>query len=122
MKPNDPVQLKIPGSCTWSRGVCKKQVATRFYVVECNGNLYRRNRRHLRQANVNQEHVLNWESDSDEGEEREESTEEREESTETLEPANATEVNTARCVPSGRVSTFGRVIKPTQRYIEQADT
>ena len=127
----DRVRLKLPGSTTWAPAVCKKQVALRSYIVECNGHYYRRNRRHLRKdrANVTMyQQEVDWEeADSDDGEE--------EESNLTLtEPTSTTDsrpqaVDEPAMTPSTRqqshthrTSTFGRIIKPTRRYIEQVDT
>ena len=53
LKAGDAVRLKLPGSSTWTPGICKKQVAPRSYIVECNGCHYRRNRRHLRKNRAN---------------------------------------------------------------------
>ena len=128
----DVVRLKLPGSTTWTPAVCKKQVAPRSYIVECNGHYYRHNRRHLQKdcanATMYQQEVDWEESDSDEGEEEEE------ESNMTLTEQSGTTdsrprpVNKPAMIPSTRqqshphrTSTFGRIIKPTRRYIEQAD-
>ena len=126
LKAGDAVRLKLPGTSTWTPGICKKQVAPRSYIVECNGCHYRRNRRHLRKDRANgtlcQQEID--ESDSDEGEE--------EESDMTLsKPTNTTDsrpqsvdtsARTTRSSHPHQTSSFGRVIKPTQRYIEQTDT
>ena len=42
--------MKLPGEEQWFLGFCKKQVGTRSYLVECQGQQYRRNRRQLRTA------------------------------------------------------------------------
>ena len=36
LNPGDAVCLKLPGSTTWTPGVCKHQTAPRSYAVECN--------------------------------------------------------------------------------------
>ena len=73
LKAGDAVRLKLPGTSTWTPGICKKQVAPRSYIVECNGCHYRRNHRHLLKDRANgtlcQQEID--ESDSDEGEEEE---------------------------------------------------
>ena len=33
----DSVNIRLPGSMTWSQGICRKQVAPRSYLVECKG-------------------------------------------------------------------------------------
>ena len=50
--PSLPVHVRLPGSITWSLGVCKNQVAPRSYLVECNGTAYQRNHHHIKKANT----------------------------------------------------------------------
>ena len=122
LQAGDPVQLQLPSSTTWTNGICKQQVATRSYLVECNGHLYRRNRRHLRQAKISRtprQPVVSWEPNSDSEEE-----EEREGTAEPISSTDASPQNPETSMPSNpqRMSKFGRVLRPTRRYIEQADT
>ena len=73
----DQVRVRLPGSTTWSLGVCKNQVAPRLYLVECNGTLYRRNRKHIRKENTSTslgQYAIGWGDsniDREEVEERE---------------------------------------------------
>ena len=47
LKPQQSVRIKTPGQRKWSRGVCLGKAGLRSYDVEVNGQIYRRNRRHL---------------------------------------------------------------------------
>ena len=129
LQTGDIVRLKLPGSTIWTPAVCKKQVAPRSYIVECNGHYYRRNRRHLRKdrANVTRgQQDADWEgSDTDEGEEEEESnmtlTEPNSTGPHPVDEPVTTLPSTRQQSHPHRTSTFGRIIKPTRWYIEQAD-
>ena len=50
--PSLPVHVRLPGSITWSLGVCKNHVAPRSYLVECNGTAYQCNCHHIKKANT----------------------------------------------------------------------
>ena len=119
------MRVRLPGSTTWSLGMCKNQVAPRSYLVECNGTLYRRNRKHIRKKNASTslgQYAIGW---GDSNIDRQE-VDERE----SCEPSGAMldrqDVSNASAEPSSSVShsppksSFGRVLKPTRRYIEKA--
>ena len=42
-----PIRMQSEGG-KWRRGICNAKVAPRSYVMEVDGDLYRRNRRHIR--------------------------------------------------------------------------
>jgi len=121
LRTGELVYLKIPGSKTWTKGTCTRQVAPRSYLVEYKGHLYRRNCRHLRRTHSTTfpANDLDWDdSDSEEGEGREGNTEPTDARPQITERSAIT-----RLPARGRnTSSFGRVIKPPQRYIEQTDT
>ena len=46
------VRMKLPGSNTWSLGLCRRVLGQRSYnIMEVAGHIYRRNRRQLRSTN-----------------------------------------------------------------------
>ena len=49
LHPGDVVRMRLPGQNTWSKAICKDQAAPRSYTVECNGQVYHRNRKDLSQ-------------------------------------------------------------------------
>ena len=65
IQPGDVVHFKLPGKDTWTKALCKRQVAPRSYTVECNGKTYRRNRKHLRQTPETLEPASRVKTDSD---------------------------------------------------------
>lgn len=136
LKPGDSVRLRLPGNSTWSPGICKEQVAPRSYIVESNGKVYRRNRRHLRKTSdmvpVHRPDIELGDSDSEIGEERSHETESESTNTTPEEAAMEETTNNAsdssqvvplrRQMPLQRASSFGRIIRPPKRYAEQVDT
>ena len=48
IKPGQNVRMQLPNEVRWSVGICRKRLDNRSYLVEVNGRVYRRNRRHLR--------------------------------------------------------------------------
>ena len=48
IQPGNVVRFKLPGKDTWTKALCKGQIAPRSYTVECNGKTYRHNRKDLR--------------------------------------------------------------------------
>ena len=109
----DTVRVRLPGSTTWSLGLCKNKVAPRSYLVECNGTVYRRNRQHIRKEMTCTQDASGWNdftSDIDEEDERDE-TETQAISNVPVEPGPSDN-------HSQPTSSFGRILKPTRRYIE----
>ena len=103
--------MKLPGDDNWTLGTCKKQVAPRSYLVDCNGMTYRRNRQHLRKTN---EYIpmmqQPFEQDTDDID---------------IEPngTNTADNNELVTVPVSsppKTSSFGRIIKPPRRFVEQS--
>ena len=45
LHPGDTIRMKLLGEEQWSLGSCKRQVGTRSYFVECQGQMYCHNRR-----------------------------------------------------------------------------
>ena len=101
----DTVTMRLPGSQTWSPGICKKQVAPRSYIVESKGAFYRRNRKHIRKCGDNAlagpPDIEVGDSDSEIGEERDGEPE----------PDPAEPANTAT-QSQPLTSSFGRTIRP----------
>ena len=115
----DSVRMKLPGSNTWSCGICRKQVAPRSYLVESNDSIYRRNRRQLRKTSdklpVHQPDIELADSDSETGEEK---GNEFEPEPINIDPGNSQIVPSPRQGPSQHTSSFGRTIRPPKRYAE----
>ena len=65
IQPGDVVRFKLPGKDTWTKALCKRQIAPRSYTVECNGKTYRRNRKHLRHTPETLEPASGDKTDSD---------------------------------------------------------
>ena len=112
----DSVYMRLPGSTTWSPGICIKQVAPRSYLVDCKGNTYRHNRRHLRKAKterlVYKPAVDYSDSESEMGEEVDDDIEHD------TEPTNDSPCPNNPQTVSQQTSSFGRVIRPPKRYAE----
>ena len=129
LKIGDPVYLRLPGSTTWSLGVCKKLVAPRSYQVECNGTTYRRNRRHLQRARTNTPTYKppNDRSDFESEREEEEDNDKEPEPAQDdpisprPEPAQANDNPISPQYVVQQTSSFGRVIRPPRRFAELPD-
>jgi len=121
--------MKLPGEEQWFLGFCKKQVGTRSYLVECQGQQYRRNRRQLRTA-LTEEYLPNdCETEApeeifeeDEGCEMPEITVNGSQSpsdTQQMSEIHPTTNSMPGAQPPAKVSSRGQVIKQPKRYIEE---
>ena len=126
LKRGDSVYLRLPGSTTWSPGVCKKLVIPRSYLVECDGTTYHRNRRHLRRARTETptykpaiDHS-GFESEREEGEDNDREPEPANDDpmSPQPEPGPANDDPTSPQYAPQQTSSFGRVIRPPRRFTE----
>ena len=58
LKPQQRIRMKLPGQTRWSQGVCLGRAGSRSYNVKVNEQVYRRNRRHLLDAEVQPNPIL----------------------------------------------------------------
>lgn len=49
----EPIHMRLPGEKTWSAGTCTGLAGPRSYEVQVGAGVYRRNRRHLKNAGPN---------------------------------------------------------------------
>lgn len=49
----EPIHMRLPGEKTWSAGTCTRLAGPRSYEVQVGAGVYRRNRRHLKNAGPN---------------------------------------------------------------------
>ena len=58
LRPQQQIRMKLHGQTRWSRGICLGKCGSRSYDVEVEGQVYRRNRRHLLDADVSSDSTL----------------------------------------------------------------
>ena len=120
LKKSDSVYLRLPGSTIWSPGICKQLLASRSYLVECNGTTYRRNHRCLRKAKVE---TPPYKPDIDHND-CQSDTEEEDREPDPM-PTNNASVNpqpndfisSPQSIPR-QTSPYGHIIRPPKQFIE----
>ena len=128
LHPGDTIRMKLPGEEQWSLGACKRQVDTRSYLVECQGRVYRRNRRQLRSTSEDLREPNDYEieapvegTDEDHEGSNSEVTSGQAHGDIQASDDHPTCTASPEIQSSTRVSSHGRVIKPPKCYIEEMD-
>ena len=50
LHPGDTVRIRLPGDRVWTKAQCQSTVRSRSYLMQCNGRLYRHNRKDIRKT------------------------------------------------------------------------